>query len=399
MINGDKEGMFKAWTKTTIAAYAMLFMRVFCIWFVAFITTLMNQKCTASANGVCKDSLLYMTVDASGNATPDYLLRALITLGLLAFLMDLPKLLSEVFGLDLEQDASVKGLMGKVGGAAKMIGLGAVAAGGAAVGGAIGSIKGTVSAGKGLVANRAENKGKLDAKAAKKDPNYAKKMKEINDNKSMSSREKLKATKAARKDWLKENKDSAEAKEFKKANLSAGLKATSTFANTGVGGGVHAGLIGAMGALPIGKDAVAGYNQGQSTAQKQQGERDKALDETANIGKSYKKGMAEAANDLKMEAELTGSLTAVDTNGLNPEVNGQMLIDRAHNAGQQVAIEAVSDGIKMAPQSVEVKAELSNQDLGISPQEVKIEADVSADTSQVLKKLEENMFDTDHMDG
>ena len=178
MVDGDKEGMFKAWTKTTIAAYAMLFMRVFCIWFVAFITTLMNQKCTKTVNGVCTDSLLYITTDSAGNATPDYLLRALITLGLLAFLMDLPKLLSELFGLDLEQDASVKGLMGKVGGAAKMVGMGALAAGGAAVGGALGSMKAGTSALKQFGQNKAQTKAKL-AKLDPSDPNYAQKSKAI----------------------------------------------------------------------------------------------------------------------------------------------------------------------------------------------------------------------------
>ena len=61
----------------------------------------MNTRCETVVNGVCQDSLLYVVEGGTG----DYLLRGLITLGLLAFLMDLPKLFSDIFGLDLEQDA------------------------------------------------------------------------------------------------------------------------------------------------------------------------------------------------------------------------------------------------------------------------------------------------------
>ena len=137
MINGDSKEMFKNWLKTTISVYAMLFVRIFSIWFIAFVAVLMNKNCTTvGADGICEDSLLYIS-----NGNTDYLLRGIIVLGLLAVLMDLPKFFSDLFGLDLEQDATVKGLMQKVGGAAKGVAMGGLAVGGAAIGGAIGSAK------------------------------------------------------------------------------------------------------------------------------------------------------------------------------------------------------------------------------------------------------------------
>ena len=145
MINGDSKGVFKNWLNTTLSVYAMLFVRIFSIWFIAFITILMQKECTtAGADGICTDSLLYVIKGQD----PDYLLRGIITLGLLALLMDLPKFFSDILGLDLEQDATVKGLMQKVGGAAKMVGLGAATMGGAALGSAIGGGKAVLGATK-----------------------------------------------------------------------------------------------------------------------------------------------------------------------------------------------------------------------------------------------------------
>lgn len=162
MINGDSKDVFRNWMKTTISVYAMLFVRIFSIWFIAFITILMSRECGGDyVDGVCSDSLLYIPQGGS----PDYLLRGIITLGLLALLMDLPKFFSDILGLDLEQDASVKGLMQKVGGAAKMVGMGGLAVGGAAIGGAIGTAKalgGTVSKATGLSEAMQKSRAKRD---------------------------------------------------------------------------------------------------------------------------------------------------------------------------------------------------------------------------------------------
>ena len=125
IVNGDRNEVFKNWKKAVIATYAMLFLRVFTIWFVAYVAILMQT-------GIDGDSLLN---------TQDYLLKAIIVLGLLAFMMEFPKMMSGLFGLDLEQDSSVKAMLGKVGGIGKMLGTGALIAGSAAVGGAFGRAK------------------------------------------------------------------------------------------------------------------------------------------------------------------------------------------------------------------------------------------------------------------
>ena len=126
MINNDRNEVFKNWRKSVIANYAMLLLRVFTIWFVLYIAMIMQDSYKFSCAGnLLRDS--------------DNLLRSIIIIGLLAFLMDFPKMISGIFGLDLEQDSGVKGVLGKIGGAAKAVGFGALAAGGAA---AMGGFKG-----------------------------------------------------------------------------------------------------------------------------------------------------------------------------------------------------------------------------------------------------------------
>ena len=125
MINGSEDGVFKSWKTATISTYCMIFVRVMAIWFVVFVTMLMSGKFgTAYTAG----SLL---------AVDDYLLRAIIIIALLGFMMDLPKLVGQVFGLDLEQEGSATGILKQVGSIAKA----GLAIGGAAVGGAIGTAK------------------------------------------------------------------------------------------------------------------------------------------------------------------------------------------------------------------------------------------------------------------
>lgn len=130
MVYGKDDGTFKNWLKLCKGTYLMLFVRVISLWFVVFVTTLMQKKGT--------DSLLYLPK----NGQVDYLLRAIIIIALLAFMMELPKLLSEVFGLDLEGDATVKGLMKSVTGGIKTVAGAGLAMGGAAIGGAFGAAQG-----------------------------------------------------------------------------------------------------------------------------------------------------------------------------------------------------------------------------------------------------------------
>jgi len=137
MINGSDDGVFKAWKQGVLGTYFMLFVRVMAIWFVIFVLALMAEDSKYSAG-----SLL---------AVDDYLLRALIIIALLGFMLDLPKLVGQVFGLDLEQEGNAGGILKQVGGMLKGAALGAVAMGGAAVGGAIGTGKaafGATKAGK-----------------------------------------------------------------------------------------------------------------------------------------------------------------------------------------------------------------------------------------------------------
>ena len=147
MINGADDGVFKAWKTGILGTYFMLFIRVLALWFVIFITVLMASD---KNNLYVKGSLL---------ASDDYLLRAFIIMAVIGFMMDLPKLVGQVFGLDFEQEGNAGGLLKQVGGMVKGAAMGALALGGAAVGGAIGTGKaafGMTSAGKKW------NKGKAD---------------------------------------------------------------------------------------------------------------------------------------------------------------------------------------------------------------------------------------------
>ena len=128
MINGSENGAFKSWKSAVLSTYFMLFVRVLAIWFVVFVMTLMSGEYS-----VYSDTTLL--------ADNDYLLRALIIIGLLGFMMDLPKLVGNIFGLDLEQESSATGVLKSFGGVLKGVGMGALTMGGAAAGGAFGAAK------------------------------------------------------------------------------------------------------------------------------------------------------------------------------------------------------------------------------------------------------------------
>lgn len=166
MINGSDDGVFKSWKKAVLSTYCMLFVRVMAIWFVVFITMLMSGNLPGYANG----SLL---------AVDDNLLRAIIIIALLGFMMDLPKIVGQIFGLDLEQESSATGILKQVGGMVKGAAVGALAVGGAAVGGAIGVGKtalGALPVGPKDANGKRQTLGKIwsDAKQdmAEKHPNF-----------------------------------------------------------------------------------------------------------------------------------------------------------------------------------------------------------------------------------
>ncbi len=134
IVNGSEDGVFKNWKQACLSTYFMLFVRLLAVWFVVFVMTLMNNTFPKYSNG----SLL---------VTKDYLLKALIVIGLLGFMKDLPKLIGQIFGLDLEQESSATGFLKSVGGIAKGLGMSALSAGGAALGGAFGAAKAIQKAG------------------------------------------------------------------------------------------------------------------------------------------------------------------------------------------------------------------------------------------------------------
>lgn len=147
MANGSDDGVFKNWKSAVLGSYFMLFIRIMSIWFVLFVMTLMNNAIPKYSDG----SLL---------AENDYLLKALIMIGLLAFMMDLPKILGNILGLDLEQESSATGLLKSVGGILKGVGMGALAMGGAALGGAAGALGGFQKAG---ISNQKNRKAALQS--------------------------------------------------------------------------------------------------------------------------------------------------------------------------------------------------------------------------------------------
>ncbi|MBQ7136410.1 MAG: hypothetical protein IJO43_00335 [Bacilli bacterium] len=149
MINNDRNEVFKSWRKAVISTFAMLLMRVASIWFVAYVTMLMQP-------GMIDSSSLLQT--------SDNLLKAIIVLGLLAFMMDFPKMMSDIFGLDLDQSGSVKGVLGKAMGVATA----GLAIGGAAAGfglKAAGGLKNTAKGGISALANKSADKFKNFADA------------------------------------------------------------------------------------------------------------------------------------------------------------------------------------------------------------------------------------------
>ena len=308
MVNGDSKEVFKNWLKTSLSVYAMLFVRIFSIWFIAFIMILMQGTCThfekdpntGKPTEICADeSLLYI---APGEE-PDYLLRGIITLGLLALLMDLPKFFSDLFGLDLEQDATVKGIMQKAGSAAKGVGMAGLAVGGAAIGGAISTAKQLGSAGINLASGRLQNKGKLDGKIASQDSNHASLLGRLNNGNKDERKQARRDLKKSRKDYIKNNKNSDEVKQYKAGNRKA-VRQGLSMVSVGAGGISHAALTGVMKSAPLLSNVSSGYNQGQSAVNNQAQSSENRENALQNHHEQYKKGVELAVNDVKLDKEI-----------------------------------------------------------------------------------------------
>ncbi len=162
MINGSDDGAFKNWRNAVLSTYLVLFIRYLTLWFLVFIVTLMQET---------PDTYTYGSLLANN----DFLLRAFIIVATLGFIMDLPKIIGSIFGLDLEQESSATKVLKTVGGAVKGVAFGALAFGGAAAGTAFAQSSSAISGtSQHLQARKAYKKGDLTKEE------YQQKLKGIN---------------------------------------------------------------------------------------------------------------------------------------------------------------------------------------------------------------------------
>lgn len=117
MLDPSKEEVMKKWVNATVATYLMIFIRVITLWFATLIAFYLSNGIPTSSGEV---SLLNTT---------DALLKALIVLGLFAFLKDLPKILSEIFGYNLQENETIGGIMNQGVGILKGFALGKIGMG------------------------------------------------------------------------------------------------------------------------------------------------------------------------------------------------------------------------------------------------------------------------------
>ena len=115
MLNPASEETMRKWVRTTVSTYVVMFIRVMTLWFVALIAYYMQEGVPSGSDGVT--ALLY---------TKDPLVKAVIILALFAFLKDLPKLLSEMLNLDLQENETISGLMRQGFGIAKGFAMGKI---------------------------------------------------------------------------------------------------------------------------------------------------------------------------------------------------------------------------------------------------------------------------------
>ncbi len=116
MLDPSKEEVMKKWVNSTVSTYLLIFIRVMTIWFATLI-------CYYFTNGVGDDGTSLLRTDQ------DQLLKALIILAVFAFLKDLPKLISEIFGYNLQENETIGGIMNQGVGILKGFAIGKVAMG------------------------------------------------------------------------------------------------------------------------------------------------------------------------------------------------------------------------------------------------------------------------------
>lgn len=162
MLDPSQEEVMKKWVNATVSTYLMIFIRVMTLWFASLV-------CYYLKNGIPLES-----GETSLLNEPDALLKALIVLGLFAFLKDLPKIISEIFGYNLQENEAIGGIMSQGVGVLKGFALGRIGLDFAQKQmnynilssgvGAAGSAAGTV--GRTMVDMKGQNKGKIALTAA-----------------------------------------------------------------------------------------------------------------------------------------------------------------------------------------------------------------------------------------
>lgn len=100
MLNPGHDESMKKWTMSTVSTYILMFIRVITLWFMALMAYYLMHGIPADEGGAT--SLINST---------DPIVRTFIVLALFVFLKDLPKLLSEMLGIDLQENETVNGLM------------------------------------------------------------------------------------------------------------------------------------------------------------------------------------------------------------------------------------------------------------------------------------------------
>lgn len=144
MLNPGHDEPMRKWTMTTVSTYILMFVRVITLWFMALMGYYLKYGIPDNEGGAT--SLINST---------DPFVKAVIVIALFVFLKELPKLLSEMLGIDLQENETINGLMqqgvnavkgfamGKVGSsfAKKQLAMNAVGAG---LGGASGAVGGYI---------------------------------------------------------------------------------------------------------------------------------------------------------------------------------------------------------------------------------------------------------------
>lgn len=105
----------KKWINTTVSTYIMLFLRVLTLWIIAMMAYYLK-------NGMPTDNGVVSLISADS----DEVLKALIIIGLFAFLKELPKLFSDLFGYNLAENETIAGVANQAVGVVKGLALGKV---------------------------------------------------------------------------------------------------------------------------------------------------------------------------------------------------------------------------------------------------------------------------------